>query len=105
MKRREFMLAQGGAAGWPLVARAQQTDRVRRIGLLMNTAADDPEAQTRIAAFLQGLQQLGWIDGGNLRIDIRWGTGDPERRRTYVTELVGLIQTLFWPPPRWSCWH
>ena len=74
MKRREFITLLGGAAAaWPLAARAQQRERMRRIGVLMSLAADDPEAQARIAAFLQGLQQLGWTDGRNVRIDYRWG--------------------------------
>ena len=80
MKRREFITLLGGAAAaWPLAARAQQAERMRRIGVLMNLAADDPEAQARIAAFLQGLQQLGWTDGRNVRIDYRWGAGDADR--------------------------
>ena len=71
MRRREFITLLGGAAAaWPLAARAQQGERMRRIGVLMSLAADDPEAQARIAAFLQGLQQLGWTDGRNVRIDI-----------------------------------
>ena len=71
MRRREFITLLGGAAvAWPLAARAQQGERMRRIGVLMDLAADDPEAQARIAAFLQGLQQLGWTDGRNVRIDI-----------------------------------
>ena len=74
MKRREFITLLGGAAAaWPLAARAQQRERMRRIGVLMTAAADDPEAQARIAAFLQGLQQLGWTVGRNVRIDTRWG--------------------------------
>ena len=73
MKRREFITLLGGAAAaWPLAARAQQAERMRRIGVLMNSAADDPEAQARLAAFVQGLQQLGWTDGRNVRIDYRW---------------------------------
>ena len=80
MKRREFITLLGGAAAaWPLAARAQQPERVRRIGVLMTTAADDAEAQARIAAFLQGLQQLGWTDGRNVRIDTRWAAGDADR--------------------------
>ena len=74
MKRREFITLLGGAAAaWPLAARAQQAERMRRIGVLMSLAADDPEAQARIAAFLQGLQQLGWTDGRNVRIDYSLG--------------------------------
>jgi putative ABC transport system substrate-binding protein len=77
MKRREFMFLIGGAAAaWPLAARAQQVERVRRIGVLMNTGADEPESQARLAAFMQGLQELGWAAGGNLRIDYRWSPGD-----------------------------
>jgi putative ABC transport system substrate-binding protein len=90
MKRRQFITLLGGAATWPLAARAQRPGGLRRLGMLMNTAADDPEGQTRIAAFLQALQQLGWTDGNNVRIDTRWGAGDPERIRTYAAELVGL---------------
>src|SRR5262245_55544670 len=90
MKRRAFIALIGGAAAWPLVARAQQAERVRRIGVLMNVGADDPEGQARIVAFVQGLQQSGWSDGRNVRIDIRWGAGDPERIRKYAAELVAL---------------
>ena len=72
LKRREFITLLGGAAAWPLAARAQQGERMRRIGVLMTTAANDPEGQARIAAFLQELQQLGWTDGRNVRIDVRW---------------------------------
>ena len=91
MRRRDFIaLLAGAAAAWPLAARAQQDERMRRIGVLMNLAADDAEGQARLAAFLQGLQQLGWTDGGNVRIDTRWGAGDGERYRKYAAELVGL---------------
>ena len=76
MRRREFITLLGGAAAaWPLAARAQQAERMRRIGVLMNAAADDPESQARIAAFLQGLQELGWTDGRNVRIDYSLGRG------------------------------
>jgi putative ABC transport system substrate-binding protein len=91
MKRREFITLLGGAAaGLPLAARAQQGDRMRRIGVLMNLAADDPEEQVRVAAFLQGLQQLGWSVGRNVLIDYRWGASDPDRNRKYAAELVAL---------------
>ena len=91
MKRREFITLLGGAAAaWPLAARAQQAERMRRIGVLMPLAADDPESQRRIAAFLQGLQQLGWTDGRNMRIDTRWATGDADRLRRHAAELVAL---------------
>jgi putative ABC transport system substrate-binding protein len=74
MRRREFITLIGGAAAWPLVARAQQSERVRRIGALMSVAADHPEAPARVGAFSQGLAELGWTIGRNARIDIRWGT-------------------------------
>ena len=91
MKRREFLTLLGGAAaGWPLAARAQQRERLRRIGVLMPSAADDPEFQARMTAFLQGLAQLGWLDGRNVRIDSRWGVADADRIRKYAAELVAL---------------
>ena len=94
MKRREFILALGGAAApsllWPLAARAQQGEPMRRIGVLMSTAADDPEGQARIAGFQQSLQQFGWTIGRNVRIDSRWPAGDAERIRKYAAELVAL---------------
>ena len=90
MQRREFISLLGGRHAWPLVARAQQRERMRRIGVLMNLAADDPEGQARVAAFLQGLQEAGWAVGRNAQIDIRWGMGDAERIRKNVTELVAL---------------
>src|SRR5664279_1290433 len=91
MKRREFITLLGGAAAaWPLVAEAQQPKQMRRIGVLMNLAADDPEGISRLGAFLQGLQELGWSIGGNIRIDTRWGAGDVDRYRSYATELVAL---------------
>jgi putative tryptophan/tyrosine transport system substrate-binding protein len=91
VRRREFMSLLGGAvAAWPLAARAQQPERMRRVGVLMPNAADDPEYQARMAAFLQGLAQLGWIDGRNVRIDTRWGVADADRIRKYAAELVAL---------------
>jgi putative ABC transport system substrate-binding protein len=91
MIRREFISLLGGAAvAWPLAARTQQGERPRRIGVLMNLAADDPQGQARIAAFVQGLAQLGWTEGRNVRIDYRWGPGDAERYRRYAAELVRL---------------
>jgi ABC-type uncharacterized transport system substrate-binding protein len=90
MKRREFIAALGGAAAWPLAARAQQPERMRRIGVLMSVAADDAEGQARIAAFLNGLEQFGWIDGRNVRIEARWGAGDADRVRRYAAELVAI---------------
>src|SRR5215813_11709252 len=90
MRRRDFLGAVVGSAAWPLAARAQQSGSMRRIGVLMNFAADDPAAQARLTAFLQALQQLGWSNGGNVRIDIRWSAGDSERNRRYAAELVTL---------------
>ena len=91
MRRREFITLLGGAAaGWPLAAHAQQPDRAKRIGALMSTAAEDPEGQARMTAFQQKLQQLGWIDGGNVRIDARWSASDAERMRKGAEELVAL---------------
>jgi putative tryptophan/tyrosine transport system substrate-binding protein len=90
MKRRPFITLLGAAAAWPLAARAQQSNRVRRVGLLMITAADDPAGQSYIAAFAQGMQQFGWELGGNLRLETRWGGGDTERFRKYATELVAI---------------
>ena len=90
LRRREFVTLLGGAAAWPLAARAQQGEQMRRIGVLTPFAADEPEGQARLSAFMQGLQQLGWTDGRNLRIDIRWGAGDAERIRRNAAELVAL---------------
>ena len=91
MRRREFIALLGGAAAaWPLVARAQKSSSVRRVGVLMSTASDDSFGQANSAAFAQGLQQLGWEIGSNIRIDYRWGSGDTERFRKYAAELVGL---------------
>src|SRR4029453_1210264 len=90
MKRRSFMTLLGGAAALPIAARAQQRERLGRIGVLMNPAADDSVGQTRIAAFLQGLQQLGWSVGRNLQIDTRWAAGDADRIRRYAAELAAL---------------
>jgi putative ABC transport system substrate-binding protein len=90
VNRREFITLVGGAAAWPLEARAQQRDRVRRVGVLMPFTADDQEGQARLLAFAQGLQQMGWAIGSNLRIDARWGAGDAERNRKYAAELLAL---------------
>ena len=91
MKRREFITLLGGAAARGRWRRGRSSrERMRRIGVLMAAAADDPECQARIAAFLQGLQQLGWTDGRNVRIDIRWGAGDADTLRRHAAELVAL---------------
>jgi putative ABC transport system substrate-binding protein len=86
MKRREFIMLLSGAAAWPLAARAQQGERVRRIGVLMHTGAGEPEAQARLAAFMQGLQELGWAVGRNMRIDYRWSVGDAASLRKDAAE-------------------
>ena len=91
MKRREFITLLGGAAAaWPLAARAQQAERMRRIGVLLNTAADDMVFQTRVGAFLQGLALLGWTIGRNVRIEVRWSGGKADEARRYATELAAL---------------
>jgi putative tryptophan/tyrosine transport system substrate-binding protein len=91
MRRRQFITLVGGAAAiWSLAARAQQADRVRRIGVLHGATADDPDQQARFAAFQQVLQQLGWTDGSNLRIDQRWGAGNTDDIRKYAAELAAL---------------
>ena len=90
LKRRDFITLLGGVAAWPLAARAQQPERLRRIGVLMNRAADDPFGQARLTAFQQALQQLGWNDGRNARFDIRWHENDADQARTYAQELIAL---------------
>ena len=90
MRRREFITLLVGAASWPLAVRAQQPAQMRRIGVLLNFAEDDREAQAQHSAFLQALQQLGWTDGRSIRIDTRWTAGDPARARKYAGELVAL---------------
>jgi putative ABC transport system substrate-binding protein len=90
MRRREFLGALGGAASWPLAVRAQQSERMRHVGVLMPGPADDPVSQERNAAFLQALQQVGWTVGRDLRIDYRWTGRDAERIRKYAAELVAL---------------
>jgi putative tryptophan/tyrosine transport system substrate-binding protein len=88
MRRREFLGVLSGAAAWPLAARAQQGERMRRIGVLMHTAAGEPEAQARLAAFLQGLQAAGWEVGRDITVDTRWSTGDGARLSRDAAELV-----------------
>jgi putative ABC transport system substrate-binding protein len=91
MHRREFIkVVVGSAATWPLAARAQQPEQMRRIGVLINRSADDTEGQARLAAFTQAMQQLGWIDGRNMRLDIRWGEDKIALERKYAAELVAL---------------
>jgi putative ABC transport system substrate-binding protein len=88
--RRNFLATLGGAAAWPLAGRAQQRERMRRVGVLMHLAADDPEGQSRVAAFLQGLQEAGWAVGRNVNIDVRWAAGEADRFRRYAMEIVAL---------------
>src|SRR5437899_5376081 len=91
MERREFIAALGSAAmAWPLVARAQQDTRVRRIGMLIPGVQNSRGSQINLAALRDGLVKLGWIEGRNLRIDLRWGAGDPEHLKDYASELVSL---------------
>ena len=90
MRRRQFITLLGGAAAWPLAARAQQPGGMRRIGVLMASAADDLESQARMAAFHQALAQLGWSDGRNVRIDTRWATANAADIRRHAAELAAL---------------
>jgi putative ABC transport system substrate-binding protein len=90
IKRRDFTAAVGGAAAWPIATYAQQRERMRRIGLFLPSAATDPESMSRIAALLQGLQEFGWTDGRNVRIDFRWGAGEADQYRKIAAELVAL---------------
>src|SRR5215472_8869776 len=89
MRRRDFLTLVGGtAAGWPLSVRAQQADRMRRVGVLMNSTPNDPLGQARFTTFEQALQELGWSDGRNVSINIRWGGNDVDLDRRYAAELV-----------------
>src|SRR5882757_10948442 len=110
MRRREFIGLVGGAVALPIKARAQQPERMRRISVLMASAADDPESQARIAAFAQGLQQLGWADGRNARIEIRWATTNPDDIRRHAAELAALAPDVILAAtgtltvaPLWGC--
>ncbi len=97
MRRREFITLLGGAAAaWPLSAQAQQRERMRRVGVLMPFTADDAEGQARLLAFAQGLQQLGWAVGGNLRIDTRWSAGDASPIGHMRRNCSRLRRTSFW---------
>jgi putative ABC transport system substrate-binding protein len=90
MRRRQFIVGLGGTAAWPLAVRAQQPDRMRRIGVLMPISADDPESPPRMAVFQKALRQLGWVDGRNARFEVRWGAGDLDRIRQNAAEVVAL---------------
>ena len=96
LPRREFITLLGSAAVWPVAASAQQGDRVRRIGVLMPGDENDPERKLRLSAFTQALANLGWADGRNVRIDLRWGAGDANRIRALARELVGLQPDITW---------
>jgi putative tryptophan/tyrosine transport system substrate-binding protein len=90
MRRRDFITGLGGAAAWPLAARAQQPERARRIGILVPAAADDSEFQARVGAFLQALALLGWTIGRNMRVDTRWATANAADIRKHAAELAAL---------------
>src|SRR6478736_4292158 len=90
LQRREFITLLGGAVAWPLAARAQQPGRLRRIGVLMSWDESDPEIKTFLSAFMQGLAELGWTDGGNVRMEVRWAGSNVDRLRMFAKELVGL---------------
>ena len=100
MKRRQFIAGLGSAAAWPLVARAQQPDRMRRIGVLMGGDENDPEQKRRLSALTQALADLGWTEGHNVRMDVRGGRGDTNRTRALAQELVGLQPPAFRSPAR-----
>ena len=92
MRRREFIAGLGSAAtAWPVAARAQQPDRMRQVGVLMHAAATETEYQSFLAAFVQGLRQLGWIEGQNLHVEVRWNAENAGLAQTYAAELVGLM--------------
>jgi putative tryptophan/tyrosine transport system substrate-binding protein len=90
MRRREFIALVGGGVAASTLARAQQPERIRKIGVLMNLSSEDPEAQARVKVYAQAVQKLGWIEGGNVRTEIRWAANDPDRYRRYSEELVAL---------------
>jgi len=98
MRRREFILALGGAAAWPLAARAQDGERVRRIGVLLPAPANDPDYQAWVGAFRQALQELGWIDGRSVRIDIHWATVNPAEIRKQAAKLAALAPDVILAP-------
>jgi putative ABC transport system substrate-binding protein len=89
-RRRDFISLVGGAAAWPLAVRAQQPEPMRRVGVLMPYNESDPDAKAQLSAFTQGLAELGWTDGRNMRMDVRWADGDVDRMRVFAKELVGL---------------
>ena len=90
MRRREFIAALGAVAAWPMMTNAQQIDRIRRIGVLMHVTENDPDGQARLSVFVERLKELGWAEGTNLRLDVRWGPDDPDRYPRQASELVAL---------------
>jgi len=97
LKRREFITMLGGAVAWPIAARAQQGARIQRIGVLMGYPEGDRQAQANVTALRQGLENLGWIEGHNVRIDYRWAGADPDKARAFAKELVGLAPDVIVP--------
>jgi putative ABC transport system substrate-binding protein len=97
MKRREFITLLGSAATWPLAARAQSPDRVRRVALLMGFSPGDPEGKASASAFQRRLEELGWQDGRNIQIDMRWAGGDPDKARTLAKELIAMAPDVIVP--------
>ena len=100
MKRREFIALVGGAAAWPLAARAQQPERMRRVGVLMSLPQNDPGGQAEVAAFYQGLAALGWVEGRNIRVEFRWPGGDVGVRGPSPKSWSGSILMCWWGAPR-----
>ena len=96
MKRRTFIAGLGSAAAWPLVARAQQGERVRRIGILMPFDENDPDGKVRYSAFTRALADLGWTDGRNVRMELRWGGADTNRMRALAQEFGTAVQSRYW---------
>src|SRR6516162_8415646 len=94
IRRREFIAGVGGAAAWPLAARAQQESRVRRVGVLLSAAATEVEYQGYLAAFVQEMRRLGWSEGQNLRLDVRWNAGDAVLSRTYAADVIVTASTV-----------
>src|SRR5271170_3672775 len=91
MQRRDFIAGLGGAVAWPAVVRAQRGDRIRQVGVLMHAAATETEYQSFLAAFIQGLRQLGWTEGQDLRVDVRWNAGNAGLAQNYAAQLIGLM--------------
>ncbi len=98
VRRRDFIkVIAGSAAGWPFPARAQQLNRMRRVGLLMGYPEGDAEGQANLATFRQGLLELGWIEGRNIQIDVRWGGADPDKAQTFARELIAMTPDVIVP--------